>query len=73
MVLEMSDRSVGRRIMETMFQVHATLYVLVNAFLVFIWAVTPHSQFWPVWTLGPWGFALGVHAWVTWGLTFARR
>src|SRR3954451_15296137 len=33
MMLEMSDRSVGHRIMETMFQVHATVYVLVNAFL----------------------------------------
>lgn len=42
---------------------HAQVYVLVNALLVAIWAVTSFGQyFWPMWPILGWGLGLGLHA-----------
>jgi hypothetical protein len=38
-------------------------YVVVNGFLVIIWAVTGAGYFWPVWLMGAWGIGLVLHAW----------
>jgi hypothetical protein len=38
-------------------------YVVINAFLVGVWAVTGSSYFWPGWVLGPWGVFLLLDAW----------
>lgn len=46
---------------------HAVAYVVVNAFLVGMWAVTGAGYFWPGWVLGGWGVGLVLHAWdLTW-------
>src|SRR5262245_10378319 len=45
--------------------IHATIFGVLNAFLILIWVLTPADYFWPVWTLLPLGLILGVHAWVT--------
>jgi signal transduction histidine kinase len=46
--------------------IHATVYGVLNGFLVLIWALTtPGSYFWPIWTLLPLGLILAAHAWVT--------
>ena len=58
----------GPRVLEVVFRVHAGVWALVNAFLVLIWAVTGAGAFWPIWTILPWGFALAIQAWITWGL-----
>lgn len=42
-------------------------YVVVNAFLIGIWAVTGAGYFWPVWILGAWGMGLVLHAWTVYG------
>jgi hypothetical protein len=44
---------------------HVAVYVLVNALLVVVWAVTSGSlaNFWPMWPILGWGIALGLHAW----------
>jgi len=43
---------------------HILIYVLVNAFLVVIWAVTDaHGFFWPVFPIGGWGIAVLMNAW----------
>ena len=42
---------------------HLVSYVVVNAFLVLIWAVTGAGYFWPIWVLGGWGIGLVLHAW----------
>jgi hypothetical protein len=42
---------------------HLVSYVVVNAFLVTIWAVTGAGYFWPAWILGGWGIGLVLHAW----------
>ena len=49
------------------FQANASTWAIVNMFLVFIWAVTGHGYFWPVWTIGPWGFVLALQARATYG------
>jgi hypothetical protein len=71
MQLERHERgTVARRVAETLFSAHAAVYVLVNVFLLFIWAATGLGYFWPIWVIVPWGFALGVHAWATWALPY---
>jgi hypothetical protein len=45
------------------FRSHLLAYVLVNAFLVTIWAVTGASFFWPVFLIVGWGIGLAFHAW----------
>jgi fatty acid desaturase len=46
---------------------HVVAYVVVNAFLVLVWAVTGGGYFWPAWVLGPWGIGLVLHAWDVFG------
>ena len=50
------------------FQTHAAIWFLVNLFLLGIWAVTGAGYFWPIWTIMPWGFALALQGWATYGL-----
>jgi hypothetical protein len=46
------------------FRGHVLIYVLVNAFLVVIWAVTDvHGFFWPIFPIGGWGIAVMMNAW----------
>ena len=47
------------------FSKHLVVYVIVNALLVVIWAVTGRGYFWPIWPLAGWGIGVAVHGWVT--------
>lgn len=38
-------------------------YVVINAFLIGVWAATGHGYFWPGWVLGGWGVLLLLDAW----------
>lgn len=38
-------------------------YVVVNAFLVGIWAMTGRGYFWPAWPLGGWGLGMALSFW----------
>ncbi len=38
-------------------------YVVVNAFIVGIWAVTGSGFFWPIFPILAWGMGLIFHAW----------
>ena len=42
---------------------HVVAYLVVNAFLVGIWAFTGAGYFWPAWVIGGWGVGLTLHAW----------
>lgn len=42
-------------------------YVLVNAVLVVIWAVSGSGYFWPVWVIGGWGIGLAFQAYHAYG------
>ena len=49
------------------FKVHLLIYVLVNAFLVTVWAMTGVGFFWPAFILGGWGIGLVANAWDAYG------
>ena len=42
-------------------------YVVVNAFLIGVWAVTGRGYFWPAWILAGWGLGLVLAAWDVYG------
>lgn len=48
------------------FTAHLLIYVMVNAFLVTIWAVTSHGFFWPIFVIVAWGIGLVMNAWDVW-------
>jgi hypothetical protein len=49
------------------FRSHVVAYVLVNAFLVVIWAVTSGDFFWPIFPIAGWGIGLAFNAWDVYG------
>ena len=42
-------------------------YVLVNAFLILIWALSDQGYFWPAWVIGGWGIGLAFQAYDAFG------
>ena len=50
------------------FRTHVVTYVVVNAFLVAIWAITSGGgYFWPAWPMFGWGIGLILHGWAVFG------
>jgi uncharacterized membrane protein len=49
------------------FRSHLVAYVLVNALLISIWAVTGAGFFWPVFPMLGWGIGLAFNAWDVYG------
>jgi vacuolar-type H+-ATPase subunit I/STV1 len=47
------------------FGTHLVAYVVVNGFLVVVWAFTSGGYFWPIWPMAGWGIGLLIHAWET--------
>ena len=41
---------------------HLTIYLLVNVFLIGIWAASGGGYFWPVWPILGWGIGVAVHS-----------
>ncbi|HEY3189113.1 MAG TPA: 2TM domain-containing protein, partial [Solirubrobacteraceae bacterium] len=56
-------KSAAARVDRAMLRAHAGAYATVNGALVGIWALTGAGDFWPAWTIAPWGAALAGHAW----------
>jgi hypothetical protein len=50
------------------FYVHALVYVLVNALVIFINATTASGVWWSLWTVLGWGIGLAAHAIAVFGL-----
>ncbi len=46
------------------FKTHVAVYVIVNAMLVVIWALSDADYFWPIWPVLGWGAGLAVNAWM---------
>ena len=49
------------------FATHILIYLLVNSFLVVIWAVTSGDFFWPIFPIAGWGIGLAANAWDVYG------
>ncbi|MGZ8751387.1 MAG: 2TM domain-containing protein [Acidimicrobiia bacterium] len=45
------------------FQANIVSFLVVNAFLIGIWAVSGAGFFWPVFVILGWGFGLVMHGW----------
>lgn len=45
------------------FKSHVAIYLIVNALLVVIWAVSGQGYFWPIWPILGWGIGLALNAW----------
>jgi len=45
------------------FRADVVAYVVINAFLIGVWAVTGAGYFWPGWVLAGWGVGLVLDAW----------
>ncbi|MGZ4690656.1 MAG: 2TM domain-containing protein [Acidimicrobiia bacterium] len=45
------------------FTAHVVTYVVVNAMLIGIWAISGAGYFWPAWVLLGWGVGLVLNAW----------
>jgi fatty acid desaturase len=64
-----TEREWARRRVEKRFKFRADLvaYVVVNAFLIGVWAFTGTGYFWPGWVLAGWGALLLLDAWNVYG------
>ncbi len=62
-----SERDEARKRLQARrdFGSHVVAYLVINGFLIGIWAFTGAGYFWPAWVLGPWGAGLVLHAWET--------
>ncbi len=45
------------------FKAHLFAYVVVNGFLVLLWAVTGAGYFWPIFPILGWGIGVTFNAW----------
>ena len=64
---ELRERATERLKSKREFRTHLVMYVLVNAMLVVIWAVTDSGFFWPIFPIVGWGIGLALHAWSIFG------
>ncbi len=42
-------------------KIHLTFYLLVNVFLIGVWAASGGGYFWPIWPILGWGLAVAAH------------
>ena len=62
--VDLRERAVTRLKKRRELGAHVLVYLLVNAFLTSIWALTsPDAIFWPAFPMIGWGIGLVMHAW----------
>lgn len=65
---DLRERAIASLKKKREFAAHLLAYVLVNVFLVAIWAVTSDGTlFWPIVPILGWGIGLVFHAWDVYG------
>jgi hypothetical protein len=57
------EQARGRLMRKRKFRGDVVAYVVINAFLVGIWAVSGYGYFWPGWVLAGWGVLLVLDWW----------
>ncbi|MGZ4805126.1 MAG: 2TM domain-containing protein [Ilumatobacteraceae bacterium] len=62
---ELTDREQARKRVEKKqkFRGDVVAYILINTFLIGVWAFTDSGNFWPGWVLAGWGVLLLLDAW----------
>jgi hypothetical protein len=61
------ERAVKRLKKKRDFHIHLLMYVMVNALLVTVWAMSSAEFFWPIFILAGWGVGLVANAWDAYG------
>ena len=64
---ELRKLAVSRLKKKRDFSTHVVIYIIVNAMLVGIWAVTGAGFFWPIFPILGWGIGVGANAWDVYG------
>jgi hypothetical protein len=65
---DLRERAIAKLKKKREFTAHLLAYVLVNVFLVAIWAVTSDGTlFWPIFPILGWGIGLAFHGWDVYG------
>lgn len=65
--VDLRGRALAQLKKKSDFRIHLLIYVLVNAMLILIWAMTGATFFWPAFVLAGWGIGVvanGVDAYV---------
>ena len=57
------EQARGRLMRKRKFRGDVVAYIVINAFLVGIWAVSGFGYFWPGWVLAGWGVLLVLDWW----------
>jgi uncharacterized ion transporter superfamily protein YfcC len=63
---QLRERALRRLKKRRDFGAHLLVYVLVNTFIVIIWAVTSGGFFWPIFPIVAWGIGVVMNAWDVW-------
>ena len=65
------ERAIASLKAKRAFLVDLAVYLVVNAFLVAVWALTREdgdgAGFWPIWTIGFWGIGVVIQGWHAYG------
>lgn len=65
---DLRERAVESLKRKSEFWAHFISYVLVNGFLIVVWAVSGAGFFWPIFPIFGWGIGIAFHAWSAyWG------
>ena len=65
--LELRERALRSLKKKHDFHIHLTIYLVVNSFLVAIWAMTTAAFFWPIFPIVGWGLGVLANAWDAYG------
>jgi 2TM domain-containing protein len=60
---DLRERAVKRLKKRRDFAAHLIVYVMVNTFIVVIWAVTSDGFFWPIFPMAGWGIGVVMNGW----------
>ena len=66
-ITDLRQRAVRRLKKKHDFHVHLVVYLMVNAMIVSVWAMTTHDFFWPIFILVGWGVGVVANAWDAYG------
>jgi uncharacterized membrane protein len=61
------ERALRRLKKQRDFRIHLLMYVMVNAFLVAVWAATGADFFWPIFPMVGWGVGVVANAYDAYG------